>query len=152
MRIRAFEIWVKSDRCSNFRTLMENYYNYIFKEHKKKDPNKNPAPKNLFPDNFPFYMCNPIKTFECIIKNGLSDNPEINITKYIKPDVDRKELASEDMPSSLLNKEEQEILCKNNIKLVSFINEETRNYLCLRDTDKCIKVIGTKKHKKSTKI
>lgn len=152
MRIRAFEIWVKSDRCSNFRTLMKNYYNYIFKEHKKKDPNKNPAPKNLFPDNFPFYMCNPIKTFECIIKNGLSDNPEINITKYIKPDVDRKELASEDMPSSLLNKEEREILYQNDIKFVSFINEETRNYLCLRDTDKCIKVIGTKKHKKAITI
>ncbi len=152
MRIRAFEIWVKSDRCSNFRTLMENYYNYIFKEHKKKDPNKNPAPKNLFPDNFPFYMCNPIKTFECIIKNGLSDNPEINITKYIKPDVDRKELASEDMPSSLLSKEEREILYQNDIKLVPYINEETRSYLCLRDTDKCIKVIGTKKHKKATTI
>lgn len=152
MRIRAFEIWVKSDRCSNFRTLMENYYNYIFKEHKKKDPNKNPAPKNLFPDNFPFYMCNPIKTFECIIKNGLSDNPEINIIKYIKPDVDRKELASEDMPSSLLSKEEREILYQNDIKLVPYINEETRSYLCLRDTDKCIKVIGTKKHKKATTI
>lgn len=74
IRIRAFEVWVKSDRCSNFRGLMENYYNYIFKEHKKKDPNKNPAPKNLFPDNFPFYMCNPIKTFECIIEDGLTED------------------------------------------------------------------------------
>lgn len=152
IRIRAFEIWVKSDRCSNFKILMENYYNYIFKEHKRKDPNKIPAPKNLFPDNFPFYMCNPIKTFECIIKNGLSYKPEINITKYIKPDVDRKELASEDMPSSLLNEEEREILNQNDIELAPFINEKTRSYLSLRNTDKCIKVIGTKKHKKVTAI
>lgn len=152
MRIRAFEIWVKSDRCSNFRILMENYYNYIFKEHKKKDPNKNPAPKNLFPDSFPFYMCNPIKTFECIITNGLSDIPQINITKYIKPDIDRKELASEDMPFSLLSKKEKKILYQNNIQIVPNINEKTRSYLCLRDTDKCIKVIGTKKHKRATTV
>lgn len=152
MRIRAFEIWVKSDRCANFRTLMKNYYNYIFKEQKKLNPNKNPAPKNLFPDNFPFYMCNPIKTFECIIKDGLSDNPSINITKYVKPDIDREELASEEMPSSLLNKEEQEILYQNDIKIVPYINEEIRSHLHLRDTDKHIKVIGTKKHKKATTV
>lgn len=154
MRIRSFEVWVKSDRCTNFRTLMENYYTYIFKEHKKKDPNKNPAPKNLFPDNFPFYMCNPIKTFECIIKNGLSDNPQIDITKYVEPDADRKDLQSEDMPSSLLNKDEAEVLSKYgiDINVVPYISEKHRKNLCLRDTDKCIKVIGTKKHKKSTKI
>lgn len=150
MRIRAFEIWVKSDRCVNFRTLMENYYNYIFKEHKNKDPNKNPAPKNLFPDSFQFYMCNPIKTFECIITNGLSDSPEINITKYIKPDIDRENLVSEDMPSILLNEDEREVLHQNNITITPYINEEARSYLCLRDTDKCIKIIGTKKHKKAT--
>lgn len=154
IRIRAFEIWVKSDRCKNFRILMENYYNYIFKEHKKKDPNKNPAPKNLFPDNFPFYMCNPIKTFECIIKNGLSVSPEIQITKYIEPSKDRTYLKSEDMPSDLLNKEEIKTLSQKGIdvKMLPYIDEETRNYLSLRDTDKCIKVIGTKKHKKATAI
>ncbi len=152
IRIRAFEVWVKSDRCSNFRGLMENYYNYIFKEHKKKDPNKNPAPKNLFPDNFPFYMCNPIKTFECIIEDGLTDNPQINITKYIKPEINRKNLQSEGIPYSLLSSEEKKILSQNGIANIEYVDEKSKKYLCLRDTDKCIKIIGTKKHKKATTV
>ena len=56
------------------------------------------------------------------------------------------------MPSSLLNKEEQEILYQNDIKIVPYINEEIRSHLHLRDTDKHIKVIGTKKHKKATTV
>lgn len=152
IRIRAFEVWVKSDRCSNFRGLMENYYNYIFKEHKKKDPNKNPAPKNLFPDNFPFYMCNPIKTFECIIEDGLTDNPQINITKYIKPEINRKNLQSEGIPYSLLSSEEKKTLSQNGIVNIEYVDEKSKKYLCLRDTDKCIKIIGTKKHKKATTV
>lgn len=152
LRIRAFEVWVKSRRCIHFRTLMKNYYEYIFKEHKKINPNKNPAPKNLFPDNFPFYMCNPIKTFECIIKDGLSANPKINITEYVAPDADRTNLASEGMPSKLLNKKERKVLEQKGIQIPDYIDEQMRQYLELRDTDKNIKEIGTKKHKKSTGI
>lgn len=152
LRIRAFEVWVKSRRCIHFRTLMKNYYEYIFKEHKKINPNKNPAPKNLFPDNFPFYMCNPIKTFECIIKDGLSANPKINITEYVAPDADRTNLASEGMPSKLLNKKERKVLEQKGIQIPDCIDEQMRQYLELRDTDKNIKEIGTKKHKKSTGI
>lgn len=152
LRIRAFEVWVKSRRCIHFRTLMKNYYEYIFKEHKKINLNKNPAPKNLFPDNFPFYMCNPIKTFECIITDGLSANPKINITKYVAPDTDRTNLASEGMPSKLLNKKERKVLEQKGIQIPDYIDEQMRQYLELRDTDKNIKEIGTKKHKKSTGI
>lgn len=152
LRIRAFEVWVKSRRCIHFRTLMKNYYEYIFKEHKKINPNKNPAPKNLFPDNFPFYMCNPIKTFECIITDGLSANPKINITEYVAPDADRTNLASEGMPSKLLNKKERKVLEQKGIQIPDYIDEQLRQYLELRDTDKNIKEIGTKKHKKSTGI
>lgn len=152
IRIRAFEIWVKSDRCAKFRELMINYYNFIFKEHKKRNPNKTPAPKNLFPDNFPFYMCNPIKTFECIIKDGLSNNPKIDIISYVPPNNDRNNLSSEKMPFKLLNKKEKDILNKFGITDIYWVDEKTRKYLNLRDTDKIIKEIGTKKHKKSVKL
>jgi len=149
IRIRAFEIWVKSKRCKNFILLMENYYEYLFLEHKKKNPNKTPAPKNLFPDNYPFFMCNPIKIFECIIKESATAKPDIIIEDYIEPHVDRTNLASVLMPIDLLSKDEKNILKAKKIDLsnVKFIDEETRGFLPLRDSDKSIKIIGTKQHK-----
>jgi hypothetical protein len=145
IRIRSFEVWIKSPRCKNFIILMENYYKYIFLEQKKINPNKTPAPKNLFPDNFPFFMCNPIKTFECIIDN---DN-EIKITHYIEPDKDRSDLPSEKMPIKLLNPSEKKIIRAKKIDItkLQYIDEETRSFLPLRDSDKTIKIIGTKQHK-----
>ena len=150
IRIRAFEVWVQSERCKNFRILMENYYNYIYKEHIRKNPNKTPAPKNIFPDMFPFYMCNPIKIFECNIKDSLSKNPQPLINHYIKPDSSRLNLVSEVMPVSLLMPYEVEILKQHDIKIehLKHVDEEMRALLPLRDTDKSIKTIGTKKHKK----
>lgn len=149
IRIRAFEIWVKSERANNFRELLTNYYKYIYLEHKRQNPKSNPAPKNLFPDNFPFYMCNPIKIFECVIENSLDKNCSINITHYIEPHINRENLPSEKMNKNLLSKDEKDILESNNIHLdeIDVIDENMRKYLNLRDTDKVIKTIGTKKHK-----
>ena len=134
----------------NFRILMENYYNYIYKIHIKEKPNQTPAPKNLFPDEFPFYMCNPIKIFECNIKDSLSANPQPIINHYIKPEESRMNLKSEIMPIKLLKKYEEEILKLHDIDInkISGIDEEMRLLLPLRDTDKKPKTIGTKKHKK----
>lgn len=97
-------------------------------------------------------MCNPIKTFECIIEDGLTDNPQINITKYIKPEINRKNLQSEGIPYSLLSSEEKKTLSQNGIVNIEYVDEKSKKYLCLRDTDKCIKIIGTKKHKKATTV
>lgn len=148
IRIRAFEVWVKSERCKNFRELLRSYYYNIYLEHIKLDEKHTPAPKNIFPDGFPFYMCNPIKTFECTILNSLSSNPELNISKYIQPSIDRENIESEQMPASLLNKNELNLLQIDPKKLSSsYITEYNRNHLSLRDTDKKIKVIGNKTHK-----
>lgn len=152
IRIRSFEVWVKSERCKNFRELLRSYYYNIYLEHIKLDDKHTPAPKNIFPDAFPFYMCNPIKTFECTIFNSLSSSPELKISKYIQPSIDRENIESERMPASLLNKDELNLL-KVNPKTItsSYISENNRNLLKLRDTDKKIKVIGNKKHKSITK-
>lgn len=150
IRIRAFEVWPKSDRAINFRKLLENYFEFIYLPHIKLNPNATPAPKNLFPDNFPFYMCNPIKTFECIIKNSLTENAELNITHYVAPDIDRANLQSELMPANLLNKQERDTLMSANVGFeanTKYITEEIRSHLTLRDTDKSIKTIGSKQHK-----
>lgn len=150
IRIRAFEVWMKSDRARNYRELLDNYYNYIYLPHIKANPNQTPAPKNLFPDNFPFYMCNPIKTFECIIKDSLTEKAKLDITHYVEPDVDRSDLASELMPASLLSKPERNVLLAANVGFTDkteFVTEDMRKALSLRDTDKAIKTIGTKQHK-----
>lgn len=148
IRIRAFEIWPKSERSKRFSDLLTKYYENIYLEHIRKDPNLTPAPKNLFPDDFPFYMCNPIKIFECIIENSLSETAKPNITYYIEPSQDRTNLASELMPKSKLQKQEIKLLSSFfNLDNINYIDEKMREKLSLRDTDKKIKVIGTKKHK-----
>lgn len=145
IRIRSFEIWVKSPRCRNFIALMDSYYQNIFLKHKSINPNKNPAPKNLFPDNYPFYMCNPIKTFECLIDEKL----HINITHFVEPNADRTCLDSEKMPKNLLKNNEISTLKAKFIDCdsIDFIDEKMRSYLSLRDSDKQIKIIGNKQHK-----
>lgn len=149
IRIRAFEIYPKSDRCKCFVELLTNYYKYIYLPHIKKDPNSTPAPKNLFPDNFPFYMCNPVKVFQCDITNSLGENPTISISHYIEPSQDRTYLTSEIMPQSLLNKEELKILTEAKVNISNGIDEKARKLLKLRDTDKKIKTISKKQHKVS---
>ena len=149
IRIRAFEVWVKSERCKRFRELLENYYKFIYMEHIGSNSSQTPAPKNLWPDKFPFYMCNPIKVFECLIENFLSGKPSIKIVHYTAPDISREKLPSENMPASLLHKDELNMLQSRGFDITpdGYIDESMRSYLQLRDTDKTIKIIGTKKHK-----
>ncbi len=149
IRIRAFEVWVKSERCRRFRELLENYYNFIFTKHIENSREQTPAPKNLWPDSFQFYMCNPIKVFDCTIEKYLSGAPNIKILHYTTPDVSRKNIPSELMPASLLNKYELALLKAEgfNLSANDYIDENMRDFLTLRDTDKKIKIIGTKKHK-----
>ena len=161
IRIRAFEIWVKSDRSKNFCELIKNYYKFLYLGHKEQDSNSNPAPKNLFPDSFPFYMCNPVKTFECMIEKSLTDTAYPEITYYVQPDEDRANLPSENMPARLLTRGEYNLLKssidtlknQNERKQVmsqlqeNIITENMRKLIKLRDTDKITKNIGRKTHK-----
>jgi hypothetical protein len=84
---------------------MENYYNKIFLEHIKRNPNKTPAPKNFWPYSYQFYLCNPVKVFEAIVKNA-NNAPSIEIKLLVAPDADRESLIPELMPTSLLSIEE----------------------------------------------
>ena len=147
IRIRAFEIWPKSERCTRFRELLDNYYSFIYSAHIKDNPAKTPAPKNLWPDRFPFYMCNPVKIFECRINDALSETPSVKILHYVKPEENRENLPSELMPVSLLTKREISVLEEAGFIVDEDVDEEMRSYLKLRKTDRSIKNIGTKKHK-----
>jgi hypothetical protein len=106
IRIQVFEIYPKEERHSRFKELMTNYYHSIYLEHKKLDQNKTPAPKNFWPDQYQFYMCNPILIFKATILNTDSDDPRLVIERWIEPNVNRNEVESIIMPSEIPNMEE----------------------------------------------
>lgn len=106
IRIQVFEIYPKEERHKRFKELMTNYYHSIYLEHKKLDQNKTPAPKNFWPDQYQFYVCNPILIFKATISDANSDNPGLVIEKWIEPNVRRNEVESVIMPSEILNSEE----------------------------------------------
>jgi len=162
IRFQAFEIWNNEKRHLHFKELMSNYYHKIFLKHIERNPNKTPAPKNFWPYSYQFYLCNPVKVFESIITNA-NTRPEIKITWYVEPEYDRSLLPSELMPTKLLNLKEINALIQNApeyvvssqlqygtyedlirnikdkkeiVKRLPYINEDLRQYLTLRDTDK----------------
>ena len=137
LRFQAFELWPNSPRNARFAELMTNYYNNIFMEHRRRNSNATPAPKNFWPYSYQFYLCNPIKTFSCLIKNSTSENSKIIVEKYIEPSEDRTNKSSELMPTSILKPSEKSELEKTlGIKLGEFIDEKQRSHLPLRDTDR----------------
>jgi len=171
VRFQSFEIWPESSRNQIFPEIMSNYYYKIFLEHKKLNPNKTPAPKNFWPYQYQFYMCNPIPIFISMVRNANS-TPEIEIHHYIEPHIDRSDLPSVTMPLEVLtdnelrsiieNCSEDELthcikpefakdfsLSKTKLPDLSYvrhallgIDENLRKYLSLRDTDR-IAVAGT---------
>jgi len=83
LRFQAFEIWPEHPRNSRFGEIMTNYYTKIYLEHKKSDANKTPAPKNFWPDQYQFYVCNPMRTFLCVVENA-NEEPRLEIRVFRK--------------------------------------------------------------------
>lgn len=163
IRFQAFEMWNNTERHKHFGNLMTNYYHKIFLEHISRNANKTPAPKNFWPYSYQFYLCNPVKVFDCTVLNA-NTNPQINITHLVEPDFDRSLLTPELMPTILLSQTEIDLLIekvpeyvlssqiiqdsdyitlvknkntkKKFVVILPFINELTRSYFDLRDTDK----------------
>ena len=110
IRICAFEIYPKEERMKVFRELISNHYWNIYRP--KADKGEKTNPMDFHPLGYQFYKCNPVKTFECIIKD-VDGNATIEITKYVEPSVDRNEsLETELMPTNLLQKKEWDALLK----------------------------------------
>ncbi len=163
LRFQAFEIWPESNRNYRFTELMTNYYNNIYLAHKKQNQAKSPAPKNFWPYQYQFYICNPIPTLTCMIRNANS-LPEIEVLHFVEPDKDRSSLPSVLMPTEILKDSElTQVLRKaredeiaqvvkpafranlskfkkattaEQREMLIGVNETLRSYLPLRNTDK----------------
>lgn len=158
LRFQAFEIWTNNPRQAKFATLMTNYYYNIYLTHKGKNPAKTPAPKNFWPYSYQFYLCNPIKVFECTVDNANSATVPSNliISHYVDPAIDRATLPSELMPIGIITRADIETIYTNateaqlrnalievglapsgtKAELVSklpCVNEELRSYLPIRE-------------------
>ena len=119
IRISVFEIYPKEERMSVFGQLLSNHYYNIYLPKLQKAAEENGEaktnPMNLHPFLFQFYKCNPIKTFECIIKN-IDTAPSIIIDEdsYISPYTERDDsFETIPMPTTLIKKNEwEELLSK----------------------------------------
>lgn len=160
IRITTFEIYPKDKRMNVFNELIKNHYYNIYRP--KADRGDKTNPMNLHPWSFQFYKCNPIKTFECVIKDIDSDNACIFIDpiNYVSPEKERNaHIQTLPMPTSLLKGKEWEALTKvvpvqtltkqmitpmtiKNFEHLSLqekraclptIDEQTRNMIPLRD-------------------
>ncbi len=140
LQFQVFEIWPQHDRHRQFSTLMENYFNNIFLPHIERNPRRTPAPKNFWPYSFQFYMCNPVRTFHCIIEHALED-ANINVLEYIDPLMNRENVEPVPMPLSVLNRVErrdlQRVIGHHQYRLAdqNGLTEDHRTHLTLRDTD-----------------
>ena len=174
VRISAFEIYPKEERMQVFGRLIRNHYYNIYLPKitgKLREGLTKGNPMNLHPFSFQFYKCNPIKVFQCVIKD--IDNAasiQIDAEDYVSPKQERgADMPSLLMPSTILKDEEwsalingadfdREILPKLSYKmskewfrntskkqkqnLLPFIDESLREYIPLRE----IKAVLQKEH------
>ena len=78
---------------------------------------------------YQFYLSNPIKIFECII-TSINENPSIESIDFITPIIDRCNLPSENLPKSILNKNEKKLFSHIT---GDYLNEDDKKNLLLRD-------------------
>lgn len=112
IQFQVFEIWPQDPRQHNFRKLMTSYFQNIFLPHTEENPQKTPAPKNIWPYSFQFYMCNPVRIFHCIVRDALH-NFAIDVAEYIDPRQDREAVPPIRMPFSTLNARERDLMRVN---------------------------------------
>lgn len=103
IRSRIWEIWPSSARHLYFRWFVEDYWenNYLY----KLDKGLTPAPLNLHPLQFDFYMMNPVCTFEArtrmpesIEKSATFVPNPTDIIHWIEPNADRDDIDVDIMP------------------------------------------------------
>ena len=100
VRSRIWEIWPTYERHQYFEWFVMDYWenNYSLKRSKGLTP----APLNLHPLKFDFFMMNPVLVFEAHID---VESTDAEIVRWVGPMVDRGECEPEPMPPSIVKRE-----------------------------------------------
>ena len=116
LRFRSFEIWPRAAVQELSRLKTELLLQHL-QEARRQESSEDPCTKNFSPYSYQFYMCSPVKTFDCRIDLN-EQNPEraITISTYIEPDRDRSKVPAEPMPISLATRTELATLARNSQK------------------------------------
>lgn len=134
IRISAYEIYPKESQCQVFNKLIDNHYYNIYRP--KIDKRRKANPMNLHPFSYQFYKCNPTKVFEATIKNiNIQKKCLVNLNYFVQPTQERK--GSIEMPSSLLKKEEWELLNFELLKSKFNISYTKKTFTQLSHKEKC---------------
>lgn len=100
IRSRIWEIWPTYERHQYFEWFVVDYWENNYKL--KRSKGLTPAPLNLHPLKFDFYMMNPVLIFEASID---VDSHDAEIMHWVAPTGDRSECQVEVMPSSAVKRE-----------------------------------------------
>lgn len=100
VRIRAWEVWADEARHAYFDWFLTNYYEQNFLV--KTKAGLVPAPCNLHPGKFDFFMMNPVLTFEAYVDQADSEEAAVRITHFLDPTADRGPIEPEPMPARAL--------------------------------------------------
>src|SRR5439155_10216464 len=97
VQVRIWEIWPRSRRNQHFATFIKDYF--VNNYQAKIRAGLRPAPCNLHPLKYAFYLMNPIPTFRATVEER---DGEASIVFHLRvpPDADRGALPSEPMPTS----------------------------------------------------
>lgn len=140
LQFQVFELWPRFERHKNFRDLMTGYYERVYLRHIERNPRKTPAPKNLWPYSFQFYMCNPVRVFHSIVHDAV-EQPTVEVLEFVSPMTDRSTLEPAPMPLDVLNQREaSQIIDKWGSHVYANrktpgLTERQRSILKLRQTD-----------------
>ncbi len=100
VRIRGWEVWANESRHAYFDWFVTNYYESNFLV--KARAGLVPAPCNLHPGKFDFFMMNPILVFEGYVDDADSEAASVRITHLVDPGADRTPIEPEPMPAKAL--------------------------------------------------
>jgi hypothetical protein len=100
VRVRAWEVWPAEPRHEYFQWFVTDYYRNNFLA--KTSEGLSPAPLNLHPMQFDFFMMNPLLVFEAIIENADSEDSSVSVLSMVGPHDDRGLLLPEPMPAAVV--------------------------------------------------
>lgn len=110
IQVRAWEIWSDDARHSYFNWFLQDYFTNNYQA--KVDAGLSPAPCNLHPLKFDFFMMNPVQVFRARIANADSEKALAAVEYLADPALDRSKLDSELMPIESVRPAERRLLAE----------------------------------------